>query len=148
MKNSSYSVPLGMVMRKFYCHQCGERLIRHSKTRTIKPDDPDYKSYSRIGHARHMIGDIELTEYDFKCLSCEKIIGYDEQSAIGKIQKRLRKHILSQEDIAQNMDKAKAALKREGTMWRIVIMAISLAVAALAIYLSLSSGDRSIRFYL
>ena len=85
MKNKSVSILIGMVTKKFYCHKCGERLSKHPKTRTVKPGDPDYRKHNRINHRTHMIGDVEVTEYDFQCPACGNVIEYDEQCVIGKI---------------------------------------------------------------
>ena len=89
MKNRSVSIPIAMVTKKFYCHKCGEQLSKNSKTRTVKPEDPDYIKHNRINHRTHMIGDVEVTEYVFQCPSCGNIIEYDEQCVIGEIQKLL-----------------------------------------------------------
>lgn len=99
MKNKSFSIPIGMVIKKFYCHKCGERLTKRANTRTVKPGESDYKKYNKISRRTYMIGDVEVTEYDFQCPSCGNIIGYDEQCLVRKIQKRLRKNILSKDEI-------------------------------------------------
>lgn len=146
MTNRSCSVPIGMVTRKFYCHECGERLVRHSRTRTIKRGDPDYHRYSRIGRT-HMIGDVELTEYDFKCLSCDRVVGYEEQCVIGAMQKSLGKRTLSPAEVSENMDKAQAALDRKRKIGSVIVKVLSLALVVFVLYIWLKSGDHSIRFY-
>ena len=71
MKNKTTEFDLAMVTRTFYCHKCGSKLVRNARTRTIQQDDPEYKKHARIRRGTTAIGDIELTEYDFKCLNCE-----------------------------------------------------------------------------
>ena len=146
MKNKSSSIPVAMVMRKFYCHHCGERLERSPRKRVIRRGDPDYKKHSRIGHTR-MIGDIELTEYDFKCPNCDKIIGFDEQRVIEKIQKHAGKCTLSQAEVDENIENAKAVLEKEKKRTNIIVTVVSIAVVIFAIYLGLKSGNFSFKFY-
>ena len=112
MKSSSYSIDMAMVTRRFYCRKCGERLVKNPRTRLIRRGDPDYKKHSRIGRM-HVIGDIEHTEYDFKCLSCDTVIECDEQYVVEKIQKKLGKTIISEAEYAENHIEARAALERK-----------------------------------
>ena len=146
MKNKSVSIPIGMVTKKFYCHKCGERLIRNARTRTIKRGDPDYKEHSRVGHT-HLIGDVELTEYDFKCPACGKIIGYEEQCVIGKIQKQLCKNILSDEEVLNNRGKATDSMDRNAKIFKVIFSLVALAVIGLILYSKIKSGDFSFTFY-
>ncbi len=135
-----------MLIKKFYCHKCGERLVRNPRTITIRRGDPDYRKHSHIGDT-HMIGDVELTEYDFKCPSCDKITVYDEQCIVEKIQKNIGKRILSQAEISEYAQKAEADLKRKRRITDIIIKTIFVALIVLAIYLYFKSGDFSLEFY-
>lgn len=94
-----------------------------------------------------MIGDIELTEYDFQCPSCERITEYDEQCAIGKVQKRLRKHILLQEEIDENIDQAKTVIAKQRKIRGIAVKIVSFALAVFILYMWLRSGDFSFTLY-
>lgn len=148
MKNKRYSMPLGMLTRKFYCHECGARLEKKSKTRTVKRGDPDYREHSMIGHT-HYFGDVELTEYDaFRCPSCDKIISYDDQCVIEKIQKRLGKHILSQSELDENAEAAKASIERKAKITQIIVWTVFAALFAFAVYMSIRTGEFSLNFYL
>ena len=146
MKNRSYTSPMGMLTKKFYCHKCGERLIRNARTRTIKRGDPDYKKHSRVGRM-HLIGDVEFTEYDFKCPACGNIIEYDEQCVIGKIQKQLRKNILSDEEVLHNRGKAEDSINRNAKIFKVIFSVVALALIGLFIYSKIKSGDFSFSFY-
>lgn len=146
MKNKSSSIPVAMVMRKFYCHHCGERLEKSPRKRIIRRGDPDYREHSTIGHT-HMIGDVELTEYDFKCPNCDKIIGYNEQRVMEKIQKHVGKHTLSQAEIDEHIENAKAVLEKEKKRDNIIAKVISIALIIFMIYMWLKSGDFSFKFY-
>ena len=137
MNNKSTSIPVAMLIKKFYCHCCGELLIKNKRTRTIRRGDPDYKEHSRIGRT-HMIGDIELTEYDFKCPDCGRITSFDEQCVIENIQKNVGKHILSQAEITEHTPKAEADLKRKRNITNIIVKIVFIALTAI-IYMSLKS---------
>ena len=126
-----------MLIKKFYCHCCGELLIKNKRTRTIRRGDPDYKEHSRIGRTQ-MIGDIELTEYDFKCPDCGRITSFDEQCVIENIQKNVGKHILSQAEITEHTPKAEADLKRKRNITNIIVKIVFIALTAI-IYMSLKS---------
>ncbi len=147
MKNKSVSIPMGMVTKKFYCHKCGERLGKHSKTRTISPGDPDYRKHNRINHRTHMVGDVEVTEYDFQCPACGNIIEYDEQCVIRKIQKQLHKNTLSEEEILNNREKAEEAMDRNAKVFNVIFAIIALAIIGLIFYSKIKSGDFSFTFY-
>ncbi len=145
--NKRSIMPRAMKKRKFYCSCCGEKLIPCPKTRIVKRGDPDYKEHSYFGRGMHLIGDIELTEYDFKCLSCEKIISYDEQCVIKEIQKHFGVHTLSQDNISKNYEKANAALKKKEKIGSIISKLFGTVVLILVIYYWLKSGNFSFKFY-
>lgn len=146
MKSRTVSIPLAMLTKKFYCHKCGERLSKHPHTRTVRPGDPDYRKHSKIGRM-HMIGDIELTEYDFRCPSCENIITYDEQRVVRKIQKQLHKNTLSDEEVLNNRGKIEALMKRNSIISKVIFSVVALAVIGWILYRGIKSGDFSFTFY-
>ena len=147
MKNKSVSIPMGMVTKKFYCHKCGERLGKHPKTRTLSPGDPDYRKHSRINRKAHMIGDIEVTEYDFQCPACKNVIEYDEQCVVRKIQKQLRKNVLSDEEVLNNRGKVEDSMNRNAKVFKVIFSVVALAVIGLILYSKIKSGDFSFTFY-
>ena len=147
MKNRSFSIDVAMATRKFYCHKCGDQLIRESRTRIIQRGDPDYREHSHRGHT-HMIGDVELTEYDFKCRSCDRIIPRDAQYVTEKIQKRLGKHILSEQEIFENEEAARSAIERKKKIVKIVLGITTAIIVALVLYFEIKSGEFSFKFYL
>ncbi len=105
------SMPIEMKTKKFYCAKCGERMLTKTKTRLVRREDPDYEKYNRINHTR-IFGDIELSEYDFKCYSCDNVVDYDTQCVIDRIQKELHKNILTESEIAENQEKAKKKIEK------------------------------------
>ena len=147
MKNKSFSMPMAMLVKKFYCHECGNRLKKHPRKRTIRRGDPDYRKYNKIGNMR-MIGDVELTEYDFKCPSCGKITAYDEQCTLQRIQKQLGKYTLTQAEIAQNMQTANDYLERKRRIIRTISVLVSIALFILILCLQIKQGNISVNFSL
>ncbi len=140
-------MPRAMKKRKFYCCSCGEKLILYPRTRILKRGDPDYKKHCYIGRGRRLVGNIELIEYDFKCMSCDKFITYDEQCVIEEIQKCVGSPVLSQEEINENCEKATAILKRKRKIRSIISKLFGTAVTILVIYYCLKSGNFSFKFY-
>lgn len=145
--NQRSIMPQAMKKRKFYCSCCGEKLIPYPRTRVVKRGDPDYKEHSYFGQGKHLIGDIELTEYDFKCLSCEKFTSYDEQCVIEEIQKCVGVHTLSQDNINENYEKANTILERKRKIRSIISKLFGTAVAILVIYYWIKSGDFSFKIH-
>ena len=136
-----------MVTRKFYCHKCGDRLARNARTRTIKRGDPDYRKHSRFANGTYSIGDVELTEYDFKCWTCDRIINPDEQYVIEQMQKMLGKHILTDEEFAENEAKARAVIAKKRKITEIVVKAASIVVGLLVLLLWITKGGTDFTFY-
>ena len=147
MKNKSVFIPMGMVTKKFYCHRCGERLGKHAQTRTVTPNDPDYKKHSRMSHKYRIVGNIEVTGYDFQCSGCGNRIEYDEQCVIEKIQHRLNKTHLTDEEILHNRKSAEENIKRNRRILKVISAVIGLAVLALIFYFKYKSGDFSISLH-
>ncbi len=146
MKNKSVTIPAGMVFKRFYCHKCGERLVKHPNKRIVKPGDSDYREHSRIGDM-NVIGDIEVTEYDFKCHDCGNIIHYNEQRVIEKIQNKLQKNVLSDEEISENREIIEKKIKIKQKIFRIALGVITVAIVAVVFYAKAKSGDWSFEFY-
>ena len=120
---------------------------KHPKTRTLSPGDPDYRKHNRINHRTHMIGDVEVTEYDFQCPACGNIIEYDEQCVIGKIQKQLDKSTLSEEEIRNNRGKAEETMDRNAKVFKVIFTITALAIIGLILYSKIKSGEFSFTFY-
>lgn len=137
MKNKSISIPAGMVFKKFYCHKCGEKLVKEPKKRIVTPKDADYREYNSIGNM-HVIGDIEVTEYDFKCPSCGNIIKYDEQCVIGKIQKKLDKKELYEQDILENREKIENKINRNKKIYKFVLGIVTAIIVGVVVYFKIN----------
>jgi transcription initiation factor IIE alpha subunit len=111
MPARQYNLPIEMVLKKFYCHKCGETLLKSPHTRIINRDDADYDDI-RNTFDPYCSGAIEITKYNFRCPKCHNIISFNKQRAIAEIQKILRKKVLTKEEISDNAD---IAIKRRNT---------------------------------
>ena len=146
MTRQTTSYPIALKTKKFYCCKCGERMLTKTKTRLIRRGDPDYKEHSRFMHT-HMFGDVELTEYDFKCYSCDNVVDFDTQCVIDRIQKELHKTVLSDAEIAENQEKAKTKIKKQAKVKQIIITLFAVIIIALILYFKIKSGDFSFKVY-
>ena len=143
-------MPRVMKKRIFYCPACAERLYLSPRTKILERGDPDYEKYSRL-HGKHIIGKIELTEYDFKCLSREcsaydKPVTYDEQCVIAEVQKSVGTRLLSQEIIEANYEKVIAVLARKKKKQRIIGAVIGMTACVLIGYYFLKTGNFKLYF--
>ena len=142
--NRISTMPHGMKRKNFYCAVCGEKLIVYPKTRILQRGDPDYRKHNRF-MGRFVIGKIELTEHEFKCMSCEKFITYDEQCMIAKIQKCTEKSILSQADIAEHEAAVRAEFERKRRIGSIVKWIFYALLLAFFIYYWITTGNITIQ---
>ena len=137
MKGRSVSIPIAMLTRKFYCHICGERLEKHPRKRTVQRGDPDYWEHSMIGTTHIIADEIELTEYVFKCPSCGGIFPFYEQCVIENLQKSFGRHILSQAEIGDHIQKANEERYRQNRIKGIVYKALFIAILAFLVCMCL-----------
>lgn len=136
----SYSIPMGMVFGKFYCHKCGEKLKNVPiLDRTVHPGDPDWLKESKIGNT-HYLGSVEKYEYQFKCPSCGHEMDYHTQCTYKQIQKILGKKVLGEQEIKDYLPAAKAAEEKKQMVTEIVIFSAIGVVAVLTIVLYLLFG--------
>lgn len=138
MSNQSISIPAGMIFKTFYCHKCGKKLVKKPETRTVRPGSPDYHKHAK-SRRFHMVGDIEVTEYHFRCPNCENTVEYDEQCVIASVQKKLCRKKLSDEEIEHNRFEAENAI----ALKKKITGAIVFAVALIAFFLMWYFGAKS-----
>ena len=100
MKNKSYSIPYGMIFKKYYCSCCGQRLVKSRTHRVVSSDDLDYYQY----HKKNTFprNNVDVYDYQFKCNVCHRTIAYSEQCIIERIQKKYHKKILRTQEIKDN----------------------------------------------
>lgn len=107
MKGKSYSIPVGMVFKKYYCSKCGGKLKKEQTHRVVTKEDKDYYQYQRYNTFPRY--DQDVYDYRFMCPSCEKRISFTEQCIIERIQKKCQNKILSSTEIKENYNKCKQA---------------------------------------
>lgn len=90
-------MPVGMLFRRMYCRYCGEKLVRHKITNVYSAGDPNFDRVMKGGIVN--IKQQTKVTYVYKCPSCNKISKCNEQCGYSKIQKRLGRKILSDEDL-------------------------------------------------
>ncbi len=132
-KNRVSTIPIAMATKKFFCHKCGAKLETKAKYRTLKRGDPDYNKHSGMLHM-HAVGDIELTEYDFICPSCNSVTVFGEQRVIARIQKHLGKNKLSQSEIDAHFEKASSELEKKQRSTDIFVNTLTVAVIILVVW--------------
>lgn len=126
MKGKSYSIPCGMLFKKYYCFHCGSKLVKSKTHRVVSKDDKDYYQYHEVGHfPKH---DYDVYSYEFKCMNCNKKISYNEQCVIERIQKKKNKKILSRTEIKENYKDEQLKENKRILITNLLIPAIFLVI--------------------
>ena len=98
------SIPVGIILKRFYCYKCGSKLKKTCETSTATNCSKEWWKYSNVGTSTLLpIGDIQVSEYKLKCPKCNIIIEYDTQKKIAKKQKKLKRKILSYEELTSKI---------------------------------------------
>ena len=105
MKGKSYSIPFGMVFKKYYCSKCGTKLEKEKTHRVVTKNDKDYYQYHDYGMFPR--SDHDVYDYRFKCPYCNTRISFEEQCIIERIQKKCNSKILSSIEIKDNNKECK-----------------------------------------
>ena len=132
-------IDVGMLFGKFYCRRCGEHLKRSGSTRTVKRGDPEYRYVRRFGRTR-MIGDVQYTTYRFRCYGCDESIELDEQRLVKRVQKRLGKRILTDEEYGALRSDAVRAEARKRSAIDVIVKAAFIAIVIAVGYFSVKYG--------
>ena len=96
-KGYEVTISLGMIFRTMYCCKCGSKLKKKKVSNVYKKGEPEYTG-TVLGHATIGMDRIEMAHYIYTCPDCDFEITYDEQCAVAKKQKKLKKKILSEND--------------------------------------------------
>ena len=91
---------LMMYFKKRYCHCCGKVLQRKKTERVVRKGDPDHRAYCTIGRSYKPYGDILVIGKEYFCSSCNKSFSCDEQGKVIEAQKHYKRHIVTDEEIA------------------------------------------------
>lgn len=124
MKGKSWSIPAGMIFRRYHCAKCGAKLEKEKTHRVVTKEDKDYYQYHDAGtFPRH---DYDVYGYRFKCPSCNARVSYDEQCVIRQIQKKQSSRVLSAGEIKSNYKECKQRRDRMILFDRVVTPLVSI----------------------
>ena len=98
-KGYEEEMSLGMLFRKMYCFKCENKLNKHKISKIYHKREKGYQNHI-LGHSTIGMDKIELATYVYKCPNCGHEITYDDQCIIAKIQKKLKKKVLTQDEIS------------------------------------------------
>ena len=138
MKTKSYSIPFGMVFKKYHCSQCGAKLEKEKTHRVVTKDDKDYYQYHDYGEFPRR--DVDVYDYRFKCPSCGARISFDEQCIIERIQKKCGQPILSKEDIREYYQECKKGNAKR-VLWRNICISIIVCFVSAILFCSLKADQ-------
>ena len=96
-KGYEESRPIGMLFRKTYCIKCGARLKTRKISNIYKKGESGYQNHI-LGHGTIGMDRIEIATYIYKCLDCGCEMSYDNQVRYSRIQKKLKKRVLSDDE--------------------------------------------------
>jgi len=133
------SMPIGMAIKKYYCHKCGDRLCKHANTRTVYRGDPDYDEWRRY-NGKKFLGDIDGITYNFRCYTCKTDIEYDEQHVISKIQKLTGSTTLTEADIAQHRPAVEQKMEKGAKIYTVIFRIVTFIILAIWLYFWIKSG--------
>lgn len=91
-------VPVGMLFKKMFCCKCGVKLQKKKISKLNFRGDADFK---RIKYGHTVILDKQqiIDSVVYLCPNCNIITEYNEQLNISKIQKKINKLILDDNDL-------------------------------------------------
>ncbi|MBQ8293293.1 MAG: hypothetical protein IJX78_05790 [Bacilli bacterium] len=133
MKGKSWSIPCGMIFKKYHCSHCGTKLVKSKTHRVVSKKDKDYYQYHDVGtYPRY---DYDVYSYEFKCTKCNKKISYTEQCIIERIQKKYHKKVLANVEIKENYKSEKNKENKRILRRNIIIPLVMLTIFFMLIYI-------------
>ena len=134
MKGKSYSIPFGMVFKKYYCHCCGAKLIKSKTHRIVNKHDKDYYMFHEVGN--YPKADYDVYDYELKCPGCGKYISFKEQCVVERIQKKYKSNLLSEEQIKSHYFIEKQNDDKRTFRQGFIIISIMNLIVCLLVYLT------------
>lgn len=95
---SETSIPLGMIFRKMYCFKCGTKFKKKKITVYLKKGDKGFTKQI-AGITTIGMDKLKKSHYEYKCPNCNLEISYYDQCKVVKVQKELKKQILTKEEL-------------------------------------------------
>ena len=91
-------VPVGMLFKKMFCCKCGVKLQKKKMSKIHFKGDAEFKSI-KYGYTVSLDKRQIIDSVVYFCPNCNIIIEYNEQLNISKIQKKINKLILDDNDL-------------------------------------------------
>lgn len=89
------TIPYGMIYKKMYCYKCGAQLTEKLLWREFPKSRFDWpRGFGFIGHDRG-----REYYYVYQCPVCYNRTSYEAQCRVAKMQKKVRRRILNEEEI-------------------------------------------------
>ena len=139
LNGKSYSLPFGMVFKKYHCAKCGAKLEKERTHRVVTKDDKDYYRYHNYGTFPRR--DYDVYDYRFKCPDCGRRVSFEEQCIIEKIQKEQGHWVLSSSEIKNNYAQKKADKHKRVLVKSILLPIVFILIAFVFFYLSNSNKN-------
>lgn len=132
MAGYSYGISVGMVFKKYYCCNCGNRLKKEKHHRVVGKDDVDYYHYHDRGTFPKY--DHHVYDYHFKCPNCNNRYSFDYQCVIERIQKYKKTKVLSKSDIKENRVVANKQREKHNFIRDMIIGYIFIILCLMLVY--------------
>ena len=94
-KGYESKIPVGMILRKMYCHRCGVQLKIEKLSNIYQKGDNEY-SNKILGHSTLGMDKLEQVCYIYRCPNCNTKITYEDQCLVAKKQKEYNKIIFDE----------------------------------------------------
>lgn len=144
MNGKSYSLPCGMLFKKYYCAKCGAKLEKEKTHRVVTKNDPDYFRYHSYGKFPRR--DYDVYNHRFRCPDCGARVSYDEQCILAGIQNKQGHAVLSSFEIKSHYAAGKARHQKQ-----ILLMSILSPIVFAMVFFALfciSNPEKSPRDYM
>lgn len=140
MNGKSWSIPAGMVFKKYYCSKCGEKLVKEKTHRVVTKEDKDYYQY----HDYNMYprNPVDVYSYRFRCNHCNKSISYSEQCILEKIQKKYKTKVLIDEEIKEYYNESKKIVEKNSLIQEIIVV-ISFIILGTILMILTSENEKT-----
>jgi ribosomal protein S26 len=101
----SYEIDIRILFKTFYCSTCGNKLrkIKIKKTLNEEQKKKYYRELFLWGKPIEL--QVEKVKLAFMCVKCQKLETTDKQLKVAKIQKKLKKKVLTQDEIFEYCSK-------------------------------------------
>lgn len=126
LRGKSWSMPVGMVFKSYYCSHCGTKLVKSKTHRVVTKEDKDYYQYHEVGNYPRC--DYDVYSYEFSCPKCNQNISYSEQCIVEMIQKSYGKRVLSNNEIKENYRLAKILENKRVLRRKIIIPIVFITI--------------------